>query len=91
MPVYAFSCAGCGEFDVTRPMDQAAAPAPCPMCGTEARRRFTAPGLTLLRRPARSALEREEKSAYEPAVVGEKRGRPLGHRHSPTPPWVLSH
>jgi putative FmdB family regulatory protein len=91
MPVYAFSCAGCGDFDVTRPMDQAAAPAPCPVCGTEARRMFTAPGLALLARPMRRALDMEEKSAAEPAVVGEKRGRPLAHRHSPTPPWVLSH
>ena len=91
MPVYAFTCAGCGSFELTRPLEQAAAPAPCPTCGTEARRVFTPPGLAVLARPARRVLDMEEKSAHEPAVVGEKRGHPLAHRHSPTPPWVLSH
>ena len=80
MPVYAFTCAGCGSFELTRPMEQAAAPAPCPTCGTEARRVVTPPGLAVLARPARRVLD-----------MGEKRGHPLAHRHSPTPPWVLSH
>jgi putative FmdB family regulatory protein len=91
MPVYAFTCAACGGFELTRPMTQAAVPAPCPTCGTEARRVFTPPGLALLARPVRRALDVEEKSAHEPAVVGEKRGRRMPHSHSPTPPWVLSH
>ena len=91
MPVYAFTCGGCGGFELTRPMTQAAAPAPCPTCGTEARRVFTPPGLARLARPVRGALDMEERSAHEPAVVAEKAGRPLAHRHSPSPPWVLSH
>jgi len=74
-----------------RPMTQAAAPARCPTCGSEARRVFTPPGLALLARPVRGALDMEEKSAHEPAVVAEKRGRPLAHGHGPSPPWVLSH
>ena len=91
MPVYAFACAWCGPFELTRPMAQAAAPAQCPTCGTEARRVFTPPGLALLGRPMRRALDMEEKSAHEPAVVTEKRGRPRAHAHESTPPWVLSH
>jgi putative FmdB family regulatory protein len=91
MPVYAFTCAGCGAFELFRPMDDAAAPAPCPTCGREARRVFTPPGLRLIARPVRRALDVEEKSAHEPDVVSEKRGRPLAHGHGPTPPWVLSH
>lgn len=91
MPVYAFTCTGCGGFELRRPMAQAAAPVPCPACGTEARRVFTPPGLALLAGPARGALDMEEKSAHEPAVVTEKRGRPRAHAHESTPPWVLAH
>lgn len=91
MPVYAFTCTGCGAFELSRPMAEAAAPARCPACGGEARRVFTPPGLALLARPVRRALEVEEKSAHEPDVVSTKRGRPMGHRHGPAPPWVLSH
>lgn len=91
MPIYAFTCATCGPFEAVRPMAQAADPAFCGTCGSEARRVFSAPGLGLLAKPVRRALEVEEKSAHEPVVVGEKRGRPRAHRHASTPPWVLSH
>ena len=91
MPVYAFDCAGCGPFEFVRPMAGSGLPGTCPACGAEGRRVFTPPALALLARPTRRALDMEEKSAHEPAVVGEKRGRPRPHRHDPTPPWVLSH
>jgi putative FmdB family regulatory protein len=91
VPVYAYTCAACGPFDVARPMAEAAVPARCPGCGKEARRVFTPPGLALLGRPVRRALDMEEKSAHEPAVVSEKRGRPMPHRHAPSPPWALGH
>lgn len=91
MPVYAFTCEDCGPFDVMRPMDEAAAAASCPSCGIRARRVFTPPGLALMARPLRGALDAEEKSAHEPDVVSEKRGSPMRHEHAPSPPWVLSH
>ena len=91
MPVYAFTCAGCGAFELVRPMAEAAAPALCPACGAQARRVFTPPGLSLLAKPLRRALEVEEKSVHEPEVVTQKRGRPRPHRHAASPPWVLSH
>jgi putative FmdB family regulatory protein len=91
VPIYAFTCQGCGPFDLTRPMAEAGEPARCPSCGAEARRVFTPPGLELLARPVRRALDKEEKSAHEPDVVPEKRGRPMPHRHAPTPTWVLGH
>ena len=91
MPVYVFICAVCGPFELVRPMAEASAAAACPSCGDEARRVFTPPGLALARRAVRRALELEEKSAHEPDVVTEKRGRPLPHRHAPAPPWVLAH
>jgi putative FmdB family regulatory protein len=92
MPVYAFTCEACGPFDLARPMAESGAPARCPSCGADAGRVYTPPGIALLDRPVRRALDVEEKSAHEPDVLAEKRpGRPLPHRHEPSPPWVLSH
>jgi putative FmdB family regulatory protein len=91
MPLYAFACAACGPFDARRPVTEAGAPARCPACGAEARRMFTPPGLARLARPLRRALDSEERSAHEPAVVASRQGAPLPHHHSPAPPWVLSH
>jgi putative FmdB family regulatory protein len=91
VPVYAFTCTACGPFDLTRPMVEAGSPARCPSCGGSARRVFSPPSLALLARPARRALDMEEKSAHEPEVVSEKRGRPLPHRHAPSPPWAIGH
>jgi hypothetical protein len=52
---------------------------------------FTAPGLALVAKPVRGLLDLQEKSAHTPAVVTDKRGRTLPHKHESTPPWVLSH
>jgi putative FmdB family regulatory protein len=91
VPLYAYDCAGCGPFELVRPMAEAGAPVTCPACGALARRVFTPPGLSLLGRPVRRALDMEEKSAFEPDVVATKRGRPLSHGSHHAPPWVLSH
>ena len=91
MAIYEFTCEDCGPFELLRPMAEAAAPASCPSCGTTARRVFTPPGLTVLTAPMRHVLNEEDKSAHEPDVVTQRRGRPLPHRHEPSPPWVLSH
>ena len=91
MPIYAFTCGGCGPFDLTRSVAEAGAGAECPVCGQEARRLFSPPGLARLARPLRVALEREEQSADAPDVVTRKRGLPLPHGHGAAPPWVLSH
>jgi putative FmdB family regulatory protein len=91
VPIYAYTCAGCGPFELVRPMAESGSAARCPTCEIEARRVFTPPGLARLATPVRSALELEEKSAHEPVVTAEKRGRPLPHRHAAAPPWVLTH
>ena len=91
MPLYAFNCEACGPFDIVRPMAESSFAAACPSCGAVARRVFTPPGLARLARPARHALELEEKSAHQPDVVTEKRGRPMPHRHASAPPWALAH
>ena len=89
MPVYVFSCHGCGSFELSRPMADVGAPAYCPTCLSEARRVFTPPGLRRLATQMRRVLEKEETSACEPRVVTQKRGRPLPQHRSRTPPWVL--
>jgi putative FmdB family regulatory protein len=91
MPVYAFTCAACGGFEVARPMAESDEPARCPQCGSHARRVFSPPGLALLARPVRLGLDMQEKSAHEPEVVTQKRGRPMPHRHGPSPPWAVGH
>ncbi len=91
MPVYAFTCAACGGFDLVRDVAEAATPADCPACGAAARRVFTPPGVARLARPMRGLLDREERSAHAPEVVREKHGRPLPHAHGAAPPWVMSH
>jgi putative FmdB family regulatory protein len=82
MPLYAFDCAGCGPFDLRRPVAEANSAGRCPDCGGEARRVFTPPGLARMARPLRRALDMEERSAHEPAIVTEKRGRPLRGGHT---------
>lgn len=81
MPFYAYECAGCGEFEQLKPVSEAGTAGHCPECGAEGRRLFSPPALALLARPLRRALDREEASAYEPAVVTEKRGAPMPHVH----------
>ena len=42
MPIYQYVCVGCqSEFELRRPRIDAAKKAPCPQCGSEAKRRIT--------------------------------------------------
>ncbi|RVX39024.1 putative FmdB family regulatory protein [Nonomuraea polychroma] len=71
MATYQYRCAGCGPFDVTRPIGQARPEEPCEACGHPSRRLFTSP--MVIRTPAAlaRALQAQEASAYEPRVVDE--------------------
>ena len=83
MPVYCFTCDACGPFEVRRDIDAAGSPAGCPRCGSLGRRVFTPPAVRRVPGGLRRARDGEERSAYEPQVVGAPTGRPvrLGHRH----------
>jgi putative FmdB family regulatory protein len=81
VPVYAYDCGACGEFELRRPFAEAGAAGLCPGCGAEGRRVYTPPAVARLARPLRRALDMEERSAHEPAVVGEKRGARMPHVH----------
>jgi putative FmdB family regulatory protein len=92
MPIYGFTCASCGDFEVQRSMSEASALARCPDCRTLARRVFTAPGVRQMTAPGRNALEREERSRHEPARASEVSGRPMPHVHgAPSRPWMVGH
>ncbi|WP_069760098.1 FmdB family zinc ribbon protein [Streptomyces sp. LUP47B] len=69
MATYQYRCAGCGPFDVIRPIGRALAEEPCATCAGPARRVFTAPMLARASAPLARALHAQEASAHEPRVV----------------------
>lgn len=71
MATYRYRCADCAPFDVTRPMGHALPEEPCPTCGLQGRRVFTAPMLPRVSVPLARALRSQEASAHEPRVVTE--------------------
>ena len=80
MPTYAYRCSRCGDFDVTKDMQQTTTAEFCPECGATGRRLFTPP---LVRRVTPSlgrALGAQERSASEPRVVQQ----PPAARRLPT-------
>ncbi len=75
MATYEYRCAGHGDFAVRYPIGEAVAVAPCPACGSDAVRVFSAPLLTRTSRPLAAAIERSERSAEAPEVVSAVPGR----------------
>lgn len=69
MPVYRFSCAVCGPFDLVRPMRESGSPSDCPGCAGPGRRVFGAPALRSLSAGLRRALDAQHRSADTPDVV----------------------
>ena len=65
MPVYEFECDAHGCFDEQRPMALAKSSAPCPSCGTDARRVLSVPHVAQLARSERRARDINEKNAHE--------------------------
>ncbi len=83
MATYEYRCDKDGLFDLTRPLGTAPEFAPCPACGSEARRALSAP---MLRSSSRSAwfeaMDHAEKSRHEPDVVS---AIPSGRELRPRP------
>ncbi|MEV0148352.1 FmdB family zinc ribbon protein [Nonomuraea sp. NPDC050733] len=69
MATYEYRCVGCGPFEVRLPIGTAEAVRDCPVCGSSARRHFTAPSLTRVPPAMSAALTREQKSQEVPEVV----------------------
>jgi putative FmdB family regulatory protein len=97
MPLYAFLCETCGQFDLWRSFAEMSHPIACPTCKSDAKRVYTPPGLAKIPTPLTHALDRAHKSAYEPAVIkrqrstGEERppAAPTHHHHGR--PWQIGH
>lgn len=94
MPIYDFICEDCGPFEQRRSFAEADDPPVCPSCGKGARRVYSMPNTSRMPAGLSKAMDRSEKSAYEPEVVR----RPMGgassgeaHRHGHGRPWALGH
>jgi putative FmdB family regulatory protein len=75
VPTYAYRCPHCGEFEVRRPMAEAASETACPHCAVRAARVFGAPALCGLEPTVRRALDACARSADSPQVVTSVPGR----------------
>lgn len=91
MPFYVFSCGACGPFEVRQSASRVGEPVRCPACEGPGKRVFTPPGVRLVAKPLRRALDREEKSAHEPIVSSERTGQPMPRPGAPAPPWVQAY
>lgn len=70
MAVYEYRCDQDGVFEIMRPLGTAPAAVACPVCNREAPRIVSAPMILSTGRSAwSSAIERAEKTRYEPEVV----------------------
>ena len=70
MATYEYRCEQDGVFEVTRPIGTAPASMTCSVCGREARRIISLPTIRSGSRTAwTAAMDRAQKSRYEPDVV----------------------
>jgi putative FmdB family regulatory protein len=70
MATYTYRCERDGVFDVSRPIGTAPKSVACPACGGKAQRVISVPMIRCGTRSLYSAaIERAEKSRYEPEVV----------------------
>ncbi|MCD2196207.1 zinc ribbon domain-containing protein [Actinomycetospora endophytica] len=89
MSVYVYRCDEDGPVEIVRPIGTAPAVIPCPTCGVEARRSFTAPMLGRSggdqsgRGERMAAIDRAEASRTEPTVVSAPPPRNSQPRRTP--------
>jgi len=69
VPTYTYRCAGCGSYDVVRPMAEEDPDPRCPHCGAGSRRVFSPPAVRQVATGLSRALSAAERSASEPQVV----------------------
>ncbi|MFJ9315849.1 FmdB family zinc ribbon protein [Pimelobacter simplex] len=69
MPLYAFRCPEGTEFDRTYPMSEVPGSVECPACGASARRRMSAPRLSVAGSAAYRLIDSTAATAHEPQVV----------------------
>jgi putative FmdB family regulatory protein len=77
---YEYRCPACGPFAVRRSMGSATPSAPCPACGQDSRRRFSALPVRRVGSALADALRRDEASADHPQVTSTVPPRPARPR-----------
>lgn len=85
MPLYDYHCTGHGAFSELATLDDAALPAPCPVCRQPARRVIGVPRALARRPELMLAHAVNERSQHEPlsatsAAAAARREPPLGRR-----------
>lgn len=90
MATYEYRCARHREFTVSFPIGEASRDVPCPVCGVDAVRVFSAPALARTPRRLAAALDRAERSAETPDVVSaipdrHRSRRPVDPAHARLP------
>jgi len=82
LPIYEYQCDEHDRFELHQSIASAAAQAACPHCGRAARRMPSAPRIVTRGHGAwTAAIDRADKSRYEPEVVGSLPS--TGLRHPP--------
>lgn len=74
MRLFEYNCEAHGLFEQLRPVGLRKHPAPCPECGKLSARAFSMPNYSQLDPTKKSAIERNEKSQFEPHVCGPSCG-----------------
>ena len=75
MPLYGYACVACElEFDRERPVAEAGAPAPCPVCGDPAPRMISSPRFLFKADPRDNRPVWHEHDGYRHAHA-PRRGR----------------
>ncbi|OXS83104.1 FmdB family zinc ribbon protein [Kocuria marina] len=69
MPVYEFRCEACGPFDAHHAMAQVPRSQDCPVCGANARRVFSAVGLSRANSARARVIDDAARTADAPDVV----------------------
>jgi putative FmdB family regulatory protein len=81
VPIYEYRCTECADFEQVHGMGQAPDTVECPRCSRPARRRMSAPRLSMAGSAAFRLLDASARSAHEPAVVSAI--QPEGRTGSP--------
>ncbi|MFZ3451823.1 FmdB family zinc ribbon protein [Arthrobacter sp. 7Tela_A1] len=76
MPLYAYRCSHCSDFELHSPMQQVRDEVPCPDCGGASKRLISAPYLSKASSSAWKLIEGTARTAAEPAVVTSPGARP---------------
>jgi putative FmdB family regulatory protein len=88
MPIYEFRCGQCADFEQSHPLNSVPEVTDCPACGGPARRRMSAPYLSVGGSATYRLLDETARSAVEPEVVAAPppAPRPVGARRVPINP-----